>query len=183
MELQKVVDADQEDRKDWFHLTPEQMAEVAARDLTRRKRVGEIYGEGCFSLAKDYAAAALVYQHSDFPDHYFQTFLWSKQAVGLGDLKQKWTMAAGIDRYLTHTGRKQLFATQAIKASGTDCWCLEQVEESFPDDKRLEYSGKTIEGQLRWVASLNLEKPKCQKEGVCKEPLKGAPKGTVPGFW
>jgi len=182
-ELQKIVDADQDDRKDWFHLTQEQMAEVASRDLIRRKRVGEIYGEGCFSLARDYAAAALVYQHSDFSDHYFQTFLWSKQAVELGDPKQKWTMAAGIDRYLTHTGRKQLFATQASKSFQSDCWCLEQIEKTFPAEIRLDYAGKTIEQQLDWVASLNKENPKCKNEGLCKQSLKDSPKGTVPGFW
>jgi hypothetical protein len=39
------------------------MQEMVKNDVLRRKRVGEIFGEGCFSKAQDFAAAALVYQH------------------------------------------------------------------------------------------------------------------------
>ena len=56
-------------------------------DLIRRKRVGEIFGEGCFKTAKDYSAASLIFQHGDTPDHYYQA-LWANRAVELGDISQ-----------------------------------------------------------------------------------------------
>ncbi len=60
-ELQEIVKADQADRQipgskiDWN--------KVSAADETRSKRVAEIFAEGCFKSAGDYAAAALVFQH------------------------------------------------------------------------------------------------------------------------
>jgi hypothetical protein len=74
MELQKIVKADQDDRQK-MPLPPS----VLLRDLKRRMRVGEIFGEGCFKSAADYAAAAPVYQHGTTPDHFYQTFIWSQK--------------------------------------------------------------------------------------------------------
>ena len=59
-----------------------------------------------FKLAHDYSAAALVNQHGDVPDHFFQTFIWSKRAVELGDLTQKHTTALGLNRHLVNIGPK-----------------------------------------------------------------------------
>lgn len=183
-ELQKIVDADQSDRADWQNKTPEQMAEVTQRDEVRRKRVGEIFGEGCFSKAEDYAASALVFQHGNTPDHFFQTFLWSKRGVELGDQKQKRMMALGIDRYLVNIGQRQLFGSQATKPDfkpGT-CWCLQQVEKSFPDKVRKEIAGKTLNEAMEWIKELNANDHTCPNT-ECAAKLKPSPKSTVPGFW
>ena len=177
-ELQTLVNEDQKGRKppiDWSVVQP--------RDEARRKRIGEIFGEGCFSTAADYAAAALVYQHGVIPDHFFQTFIWAKKAVELGDPKQKWLMAAGIDRYLVNINHKQLFATQASKQQDSDCWCLEEVEKSFPEKTRVEYSSKNIKQAFAWVDSMNKSLAKCLPSKFCQKNFKNSPKGTVPGFW
>lgn len=182
-ELAKIVAADQEDRKDWDKKTADEMREVQKRDTKRRKRIGEIFGEGCFSKAEDYAAAALVYQHGNTPDHFYQTFIWSKRAVDLGDENQKRLMALGIDRYLVNIGQKQLFASQANKPNfkADTCWCFEPIESSFPDSLRKEISGKNLAEQVEWLKQLNdgkmCEKTECQKD------LKPSPRGTIPGFW
>jgi hypothetical protein len=88
VELQNLVDADQADRQgsvdkiDWTRVLP--------RDLERRARVSEIFAEGCLKEAKDYSAAAMVYQHGETADHSYQTFIWAKRAVELGDSSQNW---------------------------------------------------------------------------------------------
>src|SRR5438477_426759 len=64
-ELQRIVAADQADRPD---NTLKPGAQTSDRE--RRERVGSIFGEGCFKEAKDFAAAALVFQHGDQPDHF-----------------------------------------------------------------------------------------------------------------
>jgi hypothetical protein len=180
-ELQEIVKADQEDRSgpfdsiDWFKILP--------RDEARRKRVGEIFGEGCFKTAADYSAAALVYQHGNIPDHFFQTFLWAKKAVELGDPSQMWLMAAGIDRYLVNIGSKQLFATQASIPSEEKCWCLDPVENSFPEARRVEYAKRGMTAALQWVNELNKDKPGCEKASICNLTRKNSPVGSVPGFW
>jgi hypothetical protein len=182
-ELAQIVKADQDDRENFPSRTPEEMQEMVKQDVVRRKRVGEIFGEGCFSKAQDYAAAALVYQHGDVPEHFFQTFIWAKRAVELGDPSQQRMMALGIDRYLVNIGKKQLFGSQATKDGSNveACWCLQQVEESFPDHIRKSQAGKNLKDALEWVQDLNAGKS-CPNQQCTKE-LKPSPKGTVPGFW
>ena len=180
-ELQALVKADQDDRDDWQGKSPDEMNEVVKRDEVRRKRVGEIFGEGCFSKHEDYAAAALVYQHGDNPDHFFQTYIWSKRGVDLGDSKQKRMMVLGIDRYLVTVGQKQLFGSQATKPNSEICWCLQQVEMNFPDKLRKQYAGKSYVEALDWLKELNVGKTCPNKE--CTQDLKPSPKGTVPGLW
>lgn len=177
-ELQTLVKADQDDRID-----PIDWVRVLPRDEARRKRIGEIFGEGCFKTAEDYAAAALVYQHGNIPDHFFQTFLWAKKAVELGDSSQKRLMAMGVDRYLVNIGHKQLFATQASKPTMNDCWCLEEVEKSFPEKTRVELAQKSLAEMFQWVDSLNKDQSSCKPAKFCAKQLKDSPRGTVPGFW
>lgn len=176
-ELQNIVNADQADRAGGV-LTPE----AVFCDRTRRMRVGEIFGEGCFKSAQDFAAAALVYQHGDRPEHYFQTFIWSKRAFELGDTRSKRMMALAIDRYLISLGNKQLFGSQAQKPNSESCWCLQKVEASFPEQIRIEFLGVGLPEQYKWVDSLN-SNGSCPTENMCNIVLKDTPKGTVPGFW
>ena len=180
-ELADIEHADQEDRKNFQSMTPEQMMEMSRRDELRRKRVGEIFGEGCFSKAQDFASAAIVYQHGNAPEHFLQTFLWAKRAVELGDLKQKRLMALGIDRYLVNIGHMQLFGSQANKAHSDICYCMQQVEKSFTDNLREQYAKQTLKEAFRWIKELNQGKSCPNKE--CTTVLKPTPKGTVPGFW
>lgn len=182
-ELAAIVKADQDDRDEWKKMSQAEMVEVVKRDVLRRKRVGEIFGEGCFSKAKDYAFAALVFQHGDVPEHFFQTFIWAKRAVELGDTKQKRMMALGIDRYLVNSGHKQLFGSQVSKPDSKPetCWCLEQVEKTYPDDLRKEFADQTLAEAFDWLKELNAG-TKCPI-AECATPLKPTPKGTVPGFW
>lgn len=175
-ELLKIHDEDQADRPN------NQMKPGAQfRDRKRRQRVGEIFGEGCIKTPADYAAAAMVFQHGDQPEQFFQTFMWSKRAVELGEPKQKGLMAMGLDRYLVNSGQKQLFASQATKPL-KGCWCLQAVEPTFPEAMRVEYTGRTIEKMVEWVATLNAGTT-CPPAGQCDSPLKPSPQGTVPGFW
>ncbi len=176
-ELQRIVAADQSDRK----VIP-MPAEVFLRDRQRRERVGQIFGEGCFTTAADYAAAALVYQHGDRPDHFLQTFHWAKRSFELGDANQKRLMALGLDRYLVNVGHKQLFASQANKVVKEMCWCLEPLESTFPEAMRKDYMSTSLAEQLAWIDGLN-KGTACPPAKECAHDLKPTPRGTVPGFW
>lgn len=90
-------------------------------------------------------------------------------------------MALGIDRYLVNIGQKQLFGTQATKLDSEVCWCIQQVETSFPDELRKRYAGKSYAEALAWLKILNAEKNCPNKE--CTQELKPSPQGTVPGLW
>lgn len=186
-ELQKIYQGDQDDRKEIeTHLDrpwPKEFVEkMSANDAKRRRQVAKIFADGCFKSSADYAAAAMVYQHGIVPDHFFQTFIWSKRAVELGDNSQKHLMALGIDRYLMNIGQKQLFGSQAKKLKSDDlCWCLWPVESTFSSDLRSEYLGKTFEQQKEWVKSINGNNACTEIE--CKIEVRDTPKGFLPGFW
>jgi len=177
-ELQRLVGADQADRPDNILKPGAQL-----RDRERRERVAAIFGEGCFKEARDFAAAALVFQHGDRPEHFFQAYVWAKTAVELGDESQRGLVLMAIDRYLLNTKRKQLFATQYNRPSldPTVCWCLAQTESAFPDSERLKLGGKTYQQKLEFLSELNkgLSCPLSE----CPEQLAPTPVGTVPGLW
>lgn len=180
--LQEIAKEDQADRAlpwdkiDWSKVSP--------RDLARRIEVGEIFARGCFVSEADFGAAALVYQHGDTADHAYQAFVWSKRSVDLGgDAEQKWLMGAALDRYLTRIGQKQLFATQYARPAGETCFCLEPVEETFPDKMRVEYVKKNLSQAISGLKKLNQNASGCERAKFCGTNLKASPRGTVPGFW
>jgi hypothetical protein len=177
-EIQEIVKADQLDRKSGT-LPPD----LLLRDQKRRMRIGEIFGEGCLKSSADFSASALIYQHGTVPEHFFQTFLWSKRAIELGDPSQKRLMALGIDRFLVNIGKKQLFASQAFKISALgSCWCLQPIEETFPESRRVEFMGQTKDEAFKWVDQLN-SGTNCEPAKECSTTLNSSPAGTVPGFW
>jgi hypothetical protein len=181
IELQSIVNRDQADREGFEKFTKDELIRMYSMDKKRRMRVGEIFGEGCFDNAKDYAAAALVYQHGDKPDHYWQAFMWFKKAMELGASGQQRNMALAIDRYLVNMGHKQLFLTQALTEG--DCVCLAPAEESFPEKKREGVMGRSLDETFEWIESLN-EGNECPTKNYCKNlNLKSTPKGSVIGYW
>ena len=185
-ELQALVHADQEVRfalirQGWDKVTENALKEFTYQDTIRRKRVAEIFAEGCFSKAQDYAAAALVFQHGVTPDHFMQTFVWAKKAVELGDPSQKRLMAMSVDRYLVNTKRKQLFGSQAMKPDGSNCWCLYPIENTFTDSMRKQYMNKSLADQVSWLQSLN-QNQKCEQV-ECKMDLESPKPGDAPGLW
>lgn len=180
-ELKQIVNNDQLDRK----LPPTNVNgwdNLLKNDLKRRKRVAEIFAEGCFSKAEDYANAALVFQHGEVAEHFFQTFLWANKAVELGMGSQKRLAALGADRYLVNLNKKQLFASQASKKNSANCWCLEPTEKNFSDTLRKAYSGKSYKEALDWVDQLNIAN-NCPAAIECKRKFSSPNKGSIPGIW
>ncbi len=178
LELKKLADQDQEDRKA-SNIPPEEWSKISKRDAKRRKRVGEIFGEGCFHVGQDYDHAALIYQHGDTPDHFYQAFIWALKASELGVVDAKQFSALAIDRYLNSIGKKQLFGSQAMKFNG--CFCMVPVEPTFPDATRQNYAGFSLIDKYNWIASLNENKNCSNTE--CDLNLLDSPQGTIPGFW
>jgi hypothetical protein len=185
-ELQKIAKEDQVDR-DWqkkgVQPTQQMLEKMAEHDLQRRKRVGEILGEGCLKSADDYAAAYIVYQHGNTSDQYLQAFLWSKKAMTMGKSNMKADVANAVDRYLVSEGHKQLFGTQTLLPKLRGCWCIQPIEDSFPDSIRSEYRGGPVADYtgLPYLKILN-KGMSCAAE-YCPQKLLPSPKGTVPGFW
>lgn len=180
-ELKELEETDQKERENWENISEDEALKLKEHDLIRRMRVGEIFAEGCLNSAEDYIAASLIYQHGGVSDHYYQAYIWSKRAIELGDLKQKGLMALTIDRYLVSIGKKQLFGSQAYGAYPSGCFCLQQTEMSFPDSRRKEYTGLTLQDRYDWLSSINQQSGCLTIE--CTTPLEPSHEGTFPGLW
>ncbi|MBL7670315.1 MAG: hypothetical protein JNM39_07495 [Bdellovibrionaceae bacterium] len=180
-EIQALAKSDQLDRQSPMESI--NWSKVLAQDELRRKRIGEIFGEGCLTSADDYSAAALIYQHGIVPDHYFQAFLWSKKAFELGNSWEGHSIANGIDRYLVSIGYKQIFGTQFSQGSSTKLWCIEPIEESFPESKRVQYLKKNLKESIGDFLKFYNFTQTSDDVPSCNHSLKASPAGTVPGFW
>jgi hypothetical protein len=179
-ELLRLAEEDQADRAGPYETLD--FTRINPRDLQRRTRVAAIFAEGCFAQASDYASAAIIYQHGTVADHYYQTFIWAGKAVKLGDVSQRWLMAAALDRYLVAIGQKQLFGTQLSKNDG-GAWCVQPVEPSFPEATRVEYVRFSVKQQIaNTLRAIGINGYPDQVVD-CTPALKPTLRGTVPGFW
>lgn len=189
IELAALVAADQKERvtlnkiSNIKKINQNGIDQLNSNDLSRRKRVGEIMGEGCLKTAADYTAASIIYLHGDVPDHYYQAFIWANKASVLGDTEQKRLVAMSIDRYLVSIGKKQLFGSQFQASDTTNwCFCLQPVEPAFSDSDRVKYLQKKINVQYKFLLSLNKGNKHCT-DIECPINLASSPQGSVPGFW
>ncbi len=179
-ELERIEKEDQADRTsdykkiDWTIVGP--------RDRARRMQVAAIFAQGCFKEPKDYQRAALVFQHGDVPDHFYQTFIWASAAVKMGDFSQSSLVALGIDRYLVKIGQKQLFGSQ-FSLDNKGQWCIETVEPTFPEALRLKYLHMSLYDHEAFFLKANNSVMTPSDVKDCDHALKPSPAGTVPGFW
>lgn len=159
--------------------------EVSDRSLNRRKRVGEIFGEGCINSAEDYYAAAQIFTGSGcVADHSYQSYVWFSKADNLGLEDAKKMIAPAVDSYLTQTSKKQLFGSLCVmekSKKGEACCCLYETETSFPDELRKKYSGYTLKEQHKSLQEKMLPMKLCPN--TCGDYLAEVKKGTIPGLW
>ncbi len=181
-ELARIYEEDQKDRQNLLQIDdPQYMAHVAKRDEERRAKVADYFARGCFKSGEDYEKAAMIFQHGNIPEHFYQAFIWAKTAMRLGNLKAQHLMNLSIDRFLVNSGFKQLFGSQATKVADKECWCLYQVESSFTDQERLSRKGKSLIEQISWLKTLNQDKNCPLWE--CSMELKPVAKNSFPEFW
>jgi hypothetical protein len=167
-ELSELAVADQLERKRFMNATDAELLTLSKNDGARREKVLRLEKAGCLVTATNYSDAALIFQHGSTSSDYERAFRWSKKSYELGDETQKMMMALSLDRLLVSRGQRQLFGSQANRAHGQSCWCLEKIEERFSDPARTTYTGKSLRDQLQWLRSLNAgldcKKTYCERE-------------------
>lgn len=185
-ELRHMFVDDQQDREETHGELPKNKKDryiLEKRDLKRRKRVKQIYAEGCFKSAQDYDNAASIYWHGTTADDYYLAYLWQRKAGELNNDNN--TVAMAIDSYLLTTDRKQLFGSQIFieyLESKEPCLCTVAVEPSFPDSLRKSYSGYSLKERHDLTARGTGVKKDCPMS--CDDSvLKPTPRGSIPGIW
>ena len=174
--LQEIKDADQADRQGGLG------ADVIERDKARRQEVGALFGEGCIRSGSDHYNAALVFQHGQVPDHYYQAYLFARRASDLGEADGSWLVPRAVDRYLLNSGYKQLFGTNLTcrrDEDGDQRCCVPPVADGFPDAQRTAAGEPPIGDKLASVA----ERMDMPEIGFCKDDRRDPPRGLFPGIW
>lgn len=156
-------------------------------DLLNRKEVANLFAEGCFTTGRDYHNAALVFQHGEVPEHYYQTYVWTHRAVQLGDAEARWLIPRAIDRWALNSGCKQLFATNLVTVSYyspvTDAsqktWCLWPNAVGVTDSQRVAVGVATLTHQIARAKAMN----NGFGTGLCIIQVPDPPRGIFPGYW
>jgi hypothetical protein len=135
--MQSIVDADQADRQpdlqdlDW--------ATLAERDASRRERVRALLDAGSLRTGKDFASAALVFQHGATSNDILFAHVLAMTAVAQGDTNSRRLAAMTLDRYLGRIGQPQIFGTNFSTGDVNDStgWTLEPYDvDLIPDALR-----------------------------------------------
>ncbi|MFD2892586.1 hypothetical protein ACFS5J_11245, partial [Flavobacterium chuncheonense] len=97
LNIDKLYISDQEDRK---NNETNNWSIVAKRDEIRRKRVGQLIDSNKIISAKDYAKAAMIFQHGVNSSDYLKAVEFMKKAMKIDSTINKSLFAAATDRYL-----------------------------------------------------------------------------------
>jgi hypothetical protein len=156
-------------------------------DLDNRKEVATLFAEGCFTTGRDYHNAAVVYQHGEVPEHYYQTFVWASRAVQLGDAEARWLIPRAIDRWALNSGYKQLFATNLVTESyfgrvtelSQKTWCVWPNVSGITDRQRRALGVGTMAQQVTRAKGMNTG----ESSSICTIQVPDPPLGMFPGYW
>lgn len=135
IELRRLLEEDQRDLKN----TP---VNRVKRDMLRRNRVRGILSEGGMTEGIDFFHAALIFQHGDSLNDWFQAHELAKKASELGYFEARWLAAVALDRWLVWQGRLAKYGNQLIPFGGT--YRLPCVDPATTDEERKKWGIATL---------------------------------------
>jgi len=154
-ELKEIYEADQADRQtadiDW--------SIVSKRDKERQKRVHKLLKSNLVRTSDDYANAAMIFQHGGDSKAFKMTIKLMKKAIELDPNRDKWLLAAAIDRDLMWREKPQIYGTQYTKKSMDAPWELYKLDSTkVTDEERKEYGVETLAQQRQKLKMMNKKK-------------------------
>lgn len=150
-ELQAMYKADQSDRRsnniDW--------SIVAKRDSLRQARIWELLDSNKVRTSEDYHNTAMIFQHGSDTVASAMAVKMMKKAIELDPTRNKWLLAAAIDRHLMRKGEPQIYGTQYVRKNGSP-WELYKIDTTrITDKERIEFGVETLAEQREKVKRLN----------------------------
>jgi hypothetical protein len=109
--------------------------EYLARDRERRRRVKALAESGALDCADAYMMAALIFQHGEAPDDFWQAHLLARKAWARGLADAAWLAAAALDRFLNRQGKPVKFGTQYLRMAGI--YRTPRVDPATSDAERI----------------------------------------------
>ncbi|WP_078380657.1 hypothetical protein [Sutcliffiella halmapala] len=106
------------------------------RDRERRKKVKQVLDNGGATVGIDFIHAAIIYQHGEAQEDWWQAYQLSVRAVELG-FKPKWLAALALDRWLLSQGLPLKYGTQVIPFGGV--YRIPKIDPNTTDDERIKW--------------------------------------------
>lgn len=153
-ELQLLYQQDQADRFRIQRLMPEQLVQ---RDRKRLQRVEYLRASEALQVPEDYFHAAMILQHGETLEHYWQAYELAKRGSELGYPPCRWLVAAAYDRWLMKQGKPQMYGTQYILKEGQ--WTLYEIDPTTTDAQRAEWNVPPLAQALQRVEEMNRKEP------------------------
>lgn len=111
LRLEELYAADQKDRESPL-TTNQQVEQLRARDLARRKEVFEMIAGGNVNTVNDLYRAAVILLHGAEPKEFLAAHRLAVMASVNGHKPARWLSAASLDRFLMSIGLPQTYGTQ-----------------------------------------------------------------------
>lgn len=111
LRLEELYAADQKDRESPL-TTNQQVEQLRARDLARRKEVFEMITGGNVNTVNDLYRAAVILLHGAEPKEFLAAHRLAVMASVNGHKPARWLAAASLDRFLMSIGLPQTYGTQ-----------------------------------------------------------------------
>jgi hypothetical protein len=124
--LKQLLEEDQHDLKTM-------PIDKVERDRERRKDVLRILNSGGAAAAIDYIHAAVIFQHGETLEDWWQAYILGVKAIDLG-FRPKWVAAVAMDRWLLHKGKPLKYGNQVIPFGGI--YRIPPLEQNTSDEDR-----------------------------------------------
>ncbi|KAB2335574.1 hypothetical protein [Bacillus mesophilum] len=132
--LKQLFEEDQHDLRTLPH-------DKTVRDRERRNEVKVILDSGGATIAIDFIHAAIIFQHGEGLEDWWQAYKLSVKAVDLG-FQPKWVAAVALDRWLLHQGKPLKYGNQVIPFGGV--YRIPQIDPKTTDEERRKWDIPSI---------------------------------------
>lgn len=124
-------------------------------DSLRKVRIYELLDSNKVRTATDYNNAALILHHGEDSVAYGVAVKLMRKSIELDSTRNKWLLAAAIDRELLSRNRPQIYGTQYRKPEGKPFERMEMDTTVITDAERIEYGVETLAQQREKVILRN----------------------------
>lgn len=153
IELKEIYKQDQNERKS----DNIDFGKLYVNDSLRRIKVDNLIKQGKVNTGKDYARAAMIYQHGKDSIDFGKAVKFIKIAIEKDTTINKWLFAAATDRYLLSKGKPQIYGTQYGRI-GNGPWKLDPIDTTkISDAERIKLGVRTLAKQREEVKLMNKE--------------------------
>lgn len=153
--LKELYESDQNDRL----VTNIDWSKVSIRDKQREARVYELLDSNKVTSSDDYANAAMIFQHGNDTIASGMAVSLMQKAVNLDSTRNKWLLAAAIDRDLMRRKKPQVYGTQYTKNGADEPWRIHDLDSTkINDNQRREYGVETLSEQRQKLRRMNKKK-------------------------